>query len=445
MDVIVRNASVIVTMDNKRRILKNFSIGIEDGKIVEIAEKIPCEADFLIDARGKLVIPGLINTHTHAAMTLLRGLADDMPLMKWLKEEIWPTEAKLKASHVYAGTLLACMEMIAGGVTCFNDMYFYPEMVAKSIEETGIRGVISYAMFDFGKSDIAESIVKEGEHLIKKYGNSEGRVRVALAPHAPYTCSEELLKLAKETAEKHGLILHIHVAETRDEVKEIKEKTGFTPVEYLDKIGFLGKNVVAAHMVWLTDKELSIVKKRGVKVSHNPISNLKLASGIARVDDMIKKGIVVSLGTDGAASNNSLDMFESMKTCAIVQKVYKNNPEALKAEKVLEMATINGARALGMEKEIGSIEIGKRADIAIIDLKHPNLIPVTNPVSHLVYTAKACNVETVIVDGKIVMENREFRTIDYDKVINFAMEQAHDLLSEAGKEEKLFVKFIEGI
>ncbi len=442
MDVIVKNASIIVTMDNKRRILKNFSIGIEESRIVEISENIPCEADFVIDAKGKLVIPGLINTHTHAAMTLFRGLADDMPLMKWLREEIWPTEAKLKASHVYAGTLLACMEMISGGITCFNDMYFYPEMVAKSIEETGIRGVISYAMFDFGRSEMAESIVKEGEHLIKEYGKSEGRVRVALAPHAPYTCSEELLKLAKETADKHGLILHIHVSETKEEVKDIKEKTGKTPVEYLDKIGFLDKNVIAAHMVWLTDRDLSIVKKRKVKVSHNPISNLKLASGIARVDDMVNKGIVVSLGTDGAASNNSLDMFETMKTCAILQKIHKNNPEALKAEKVLEMATINGAKALGLEKEIGSIEVGKRADIVIIDLKHPNLIPITNPISHLVYTAKACNVDTVIVDGKIIMENREFRTIDYDRVISFAMEQTIDLLSEAGKEDRLFMKSV---
>ncbi len=440
LDVIVKDASIIVTMDNKRRILKNFSIGIEDSRIVEISEHIPCEADFIIDAKGKLVIPGLINTHTHAAMTLFRGLADDMPLMKWLKEEIWPTEAKLKDSHVYAGTLLACMEMIAGGITCFNDMYFYPEMVAKSIEETGIRGIISHAMFDFGKSDMAESIVKEGEHLIKEYGKSEGRVRVALAPHAPYTCSDKLLRLAKESADKHNVILHIHVAETKEEVKEIKEKTGYTPVEYLDKIGFLDKNVIAVHMVWLTDKELNIIKKRKVKVSHNPISNLKLASGIARVDDMVRKGITVSLGTDGAASNNSLDMFETMKTCAIVQKILKNNPESMKAEKVLEMATINGAKALGLEKEIGSIEVGKKADIAIIDLKHPNLIPVTNPVSHLVYTAKACNVDTVIVDGKIVMENREFRTIDYDQVISFAMEQTLDLLSEADKRDRLFME-----
>lgn len=435
MDILIKNG-IIVTMDNQRRILKNFSVAISEGRIVEIGEKIKGEANVVIDASKKIVMPGLINTHTHLAMTLFRGIADDVPLMKWLQEVIWPIESKLEAKHVYAGSLLGCLEMIKSGTTCFNDMYFFLDEVAKSIGESGIRGVISHAMFDFGDEGKTEAALRHGEENIRKY-SAGGRVMAFFGPHAPYTCSEELLIKTKELADKCGTGIHIHVAETKEEVENSKKEKGLPPFEYLEKIGFLGPNVVAAHSTWTSDREIEIIKKRGVKIAHNPTCNMKLASGVARVPDFLEKSIVVSLGTDGAASNNSLDMFDDLKICALVHKLHNRNPSLVPAEKVLEFATINGAKALEMEKEIGSIEVGKRADIILVDLEKPHLTPLSNPVSHLVYSAVGSDVDTVIVDGKIIMQNRQVKTLDEGKVLKLANEQTYDLLEKAGKTELL--------
>lgn len=441
MDVLIKNG-IIVTMDKGRRVFKNFSLGIEGNRIVEIAKEIKGEADFVIDAERKIVMPGLVNAHTHVPMTLFRGVADDLPLDKWLREEIWPVEGKLEDKHVYAGTLLGCLEMIKSGTTCFNDMYFFVDEIARGVKEAGMRAVLSWAMIDLGDEAKAKELVKEGEAMVKRYASSkEGgdRVRIFLGPHAPYTCTKELLVRAKELADRYGTGIHIHVAETKKEVEDSLKSKGLRPFEYLDKIGFLGGNVVAAHCTWASKKEIGIMKKRDLKVAHNPTCNMKLASGIARVPEYLEAGITVALGTDGPASNNNLDIFEDMKICALVHKANKGDPSMLPAQNVLELATINGAIALGMGSEIGSIEVGKKADVVLVDLNRPNLTPLTNPISHLVYAARGSDVSTVIIDGKIVMENGQMRTLDEGEVLNFAVEQAKDLLGKAGKAEKLFL------
>ena len=435
MDILIKNG-LVLTMDKRKRILKNTSVGITDGKITDIKEGMTGEADFVIDASDKIVMPGLINAHTHLPMTLFRGVADDLPLEKWLNEEIWPIEGQLEAKHVYAGSLLGCLEMILSGTTCFNDMYFFMDAVARSIEESGIRGCISHAMFDFGDTSKIPEMLKHGRGNIAKY--KKGLVRAFVAPHAPYTCSEELLLKAKELADKNQTRVHIHVAETEKEVNDSKEQKGASPFEYLDKIGFLEENVLSVHSVWASKKEMGILKKRSVKVVHNPISNMKIANGVAPVPEYVKKGICVSLGTDGAASNNNLDMFEEMKVCALLHKINSMDPSTVPAYSVLEFATINGARALGMENEIGSVEVGKAADMILLNLKSANLTPLTNPISHIVYAAKGSDVDSVIVDGKILMQDRQLRTLDLEDVLKFASEEARKLFAKAGKESKLF-------
>ncbi len=444
MDIRIEDG-IIVTMNKGREILKNADIGIDGNRICEIGD-VKGEADFVIDARNKIVMPGLINTHTHLPMTLFRGIADDLPLMRWLKEEIWPIESKLTAKHVYAGSLLGCLEMITTGTTCFNEMYFHMDKAARSIDESGMRGVVAYAMFDFGDTGKVDSMIKDGRKKIKKYNKKnknsssrENRVSASVGLHSPYTCSKELLKRAKEMADRLKTMVHIHVAETQEEVENTKKDWNLRPFEYLNEIGVLDKNVLAVHSIWADRKEIELIKKNGAKISHNPVSNMKTAAGVANVPEYIRNGITVSLGTDGAASNNNLDMFEEMKACALLHKINAMDAGVVPAEKVLEFATINGAAALGMEKEIGSIEVGKKADIILVDLDRPHLVPLSNPISHLVYSARGSDVDTVLVDGRVLMENRELRSIDQKEVLKFANEQAKDLLEKAGREDRLFL------
>lgn len=437
MDILIENATVI-TMDGKRRVLKNHSIAVEDNKISEIAPDIKGEADYEIDASRKLVIPGLINTHTHLAMTLFRGAADDLPLMQWLQEEIWPVEANLEPSHVYAGSLLGVMEMISTGTTTFNDMYYHLDEVARTVEETGIRGVLSYPILDIGGEDQGKQLLARGKDALEKHNGMNDRIKIFLGPHSPYTVSRELLLKTKELAEKFNTGIHIHVSETKGEVEESVKNTGMRPFQYLDDIGFFGENVLAAHATWANKEEIKIIKERGVKIAHNPVSNMKLACGIAPVPDYINNRITVALGTDGAASNNNLDLFEEMKMAALLHKVNTMDATAVPALKVLEMATINGARALGLEDQIGSIEEGKKADLVLLDLDKPNLTPLTNPVSHTVYSARGGDVDTVIIDGKIIMDEGNLRGVDMQGILDFAREQARDLYMKGGKLEKMF-------
>jgi 5-methylthioadenosine/S-adenosylhomocysteine deaminase len=426
-NILIENA-VIVTDK-----IKKGSLLIENDKIVEINDKIDANnADEVINAEKKVLIPGLVNTHTHLSMSLMRGLADDLPLDTWLNDHIWPVEANLNGEHCYAGALLACAEMIKSGTTCFNDMYFFMDSVAKAADEAGIRGMLSHGMIDFGDEDKRKAEFKETQRIIEKcHDTADGRIKVSFGPHSPYTCSEELLEGVRKEADKYGLKIHIHASETQKEVEDVLEAHRKRPFEYLDEIGLLGEDVLAAHAVWLSDNEMGIIKERGVKLSHNPSSNMKLASGISPVSKLLEKGICVSLGTDGAASNNSLDIFEEMKTAALLQKVHTLDPTVLNAHEVFEMATINGADALGLENEIGTIEVGKKADIALVDMKTPGLTPFRNPVSHLVYSANGADVDTVICNGELLMKNRELQTIDEASVISLAEEASQDLLSRS--------------
>jgi 5-methylthioadenosine/S-adenosylhomocysteine deaminase len=413
--------------------IKKGSVIIENDKIVEITAKTDSHcADEVINGEKKVLMPGLVNTHTHLSMTLMRGLADDLPLETWLNDHIWPVEANLNGEYCYAGALLACIEMIKSGTTTFNDMYFFMDHVAEAIDKAGLRGMLSHGMIDLGDGEKRKAEFKETMRIIEKcHDTADGRIKVAFGPHASYTCSTELLKEVRERADKLGLKIHIHVSETEFEVEQIKESYGARPFEYLNEIGFLGDDVIAAHAVWLSDKEIEIIKESDVKLSHNPASNMKLASGISPVSKLVNNGINVSVGTDGAASNNNLDMFEEMKLAALLQKVNIGDPTVLPAEKVLEMATIDGATALGLENEIGSIEIGKKADLVLLDMKTPHLTPFRHPVSHIAYAANGGDVDTVICNGEILMRDKVLEVLDEDSVIQLAENAAEELLSKS--------------
>jgi 5-methylthioadenosine/S-adenosylhomocysteine deaminase len=425
-NILIKDATIIAN-----KIIKG-SLLIQNDKIVEISNKIGLnDADEVINAEGKVLIPGLVNTHTHLSMTLMRGLADDMPLETWLNDHIWPVEAELDGEHCYAGALLACAEMIKSGTTCFNDMYFFMDHVAKAAGEAGIRGTLSHGMIDFGDEYKRKKEFKETIRIIKKcHDTADGRIKVAFGPHSPYTCSQELLEGVKKESAKYGVRIHIHVAETKKEVEDVTNEHGKRPFEYLDEIGFLGSEVTAAHGVWLSDSEIDIIKERDVKISHNPSSNMKLSSGVSPVAEILHKGGCVSLGTDGPASNNNMDMLEEMKIAALLQKVKTMDPTVLTAQEVFNMATINGANSLGLENEIGIIEVGKKADLVLVDMKTPKLTPFRNPISHLVYSANGGDVDTVICNGELLMENRELLTLDESNVIEIAENASEDLLSK---------------
>jgi len=413
----------ILPMNSELDIIKDGLVVVSENKIVAVGRQSDLEdkykADEVIDAGNSIIMPGLINTHTHAAMVYFRGLADDLPLGEWLENYIWPAEAKyVKKDFVKKASQLACLEMIKSGTTCFNDMYFFEEEIASVSEEAGIRAIIGETITNFSNPSCktsAETLNKTIE-LVNNYKNNE-LIKVVFAPHSVYVCSKESLIKSNKLAKEKNIFLHIHVSETKQEVEDCKKEHGKSPVEYLDEIGFLDKNVIAAHSVWLDKNDLEIYKKRNVKVSHNPISNMKLASGIMSAAEMIDNNIIVGLGTDGAASNNTLDLFSDIRTCALLHKVNKLEPTATNACQVINMATINGARALGLEKEIGSLEKGKQADIITVNLNKPHLIPVYNPYSHLAYCVNGEDINDVIINGKVVMCNRQVKTIDEEKVI----------------------------
>ena len=425
-NILIKDATII---SNE---IKRGSLLIQNDKIAEISDKLSVnDADEVINASGKVLIPGLVNTHTHLSMTLMRGLADDMPLDTWLNNYIWPVEAELNPEYCYAGALVACAEMIRSGTTCFNDMYFYMDHVAKAADEAGLRGIISHGMIDFGDEDKRRQEFKESIRIIKKCHNTgNGRIQVAFGPHSPYTCSQELLSQVKRKASKYGVRIHIHVSETQKEVFDILEAHGKRPFEYLDELGFLGSEVTAANAVWLSKNEIDIIKHSEVKLSHNPSSNMKLSSGVSPVSGLLNKDVCVSIGTDGPASNNNMDMFEEMKITALLQKVTTMDPTVLNAEEVFKMATINGAKSLGLEDQIGSIEVGKKADITLINSRSPQLTPFRNPISHIVYSANGGNVDTVICNGEILMKNRKLLTLDENMILEAAQNASEELLSK---------------
>jgi 5-methylthioadenosine/S-adenosylhomocysteine deaminase len=426
-DIIIKNAYVL-TMDPDLGDLKDGVVVIEDGRIAEIGKETKESAETVIDAKHSAVMPGLINTHTHAAMSLFRGYADDLQLAEWLEGHIWPAEAQLKAEDAYKGSLLACLEMIKSGTTSFADMYFYMDETAKAVELSGLRASLSHGLIELWNEEKGETDLKEGRRFVRAWqGAAGGRIKTMYGPHAPNTCSEEFLAKVREEASRDGAGIHIHLLETEDELKSMKEMYGKCSVHLLEDIGFLGPDVLAAHCVWLSDGDIEILRKRGVNVSHNVISNMKLAVGVAPVHKMLEKGVKVSLGTDGCASNNNLDLFEEMKTAALLHKVNTFNPAALPAKQVLEMGTVNGSKAL--DPETGMLKVGKKADVIILDMKKPHLTPCFDIRSHLVYTAKGSDVRTTIVDGKVLMDDYRVMVLDEKKVMEEAQKAAEELVS----------------
>lgn len=423
-DLIIKNGSVIV-MDKAGLFIENGFVAVTGDTIAETAssEKLgEWEAVKTIDANGGIIMPGLVNTHTHAAMTCFRGLADDLHLMNWLNDHIFPAEAKLDHEMVYKGSMLACTEMIMSGTTTFCDMYLFEDAVAEAACESGMRAVVGEVLYNFPSPCYGplEKGFEYTENLILKWKGSP-LVSIAVEPHSPYLCSPGLLQTAFSLAKKHDTPLVIHLSETVSEVSQIKEEYKKTPVEYLAENGFLDERLIAAHCVHLSNNDMDLLERFDVKVAHNPVSNMKLASGIAPVPALAERGITVGLGTDGCASNNNLDMFREMDMCAKLHKVSTLDPTVMSAFQTLKMATIDGARVLGLDSVTGSLEKGKKADIIVINTDAPHLCPIYNPYSHLVYSACGSDVSCTVINGKVLMENRELNYLDSRKIMNDAI------------------------
>jgi 5-methylthioadenosine/S-adenosylhomocysteine deaminase len=439
VDLLVTGATV-VTMDASRRVIEAGAVAIRGERIVAVGKTSELSDQYQaarqISALGKIVLPGLINTHNHAAMVLFRGIADDMALMEWLQKFIFPAEARnVTAEFVEAGTALACLEMIQSGTTTYADMYYFEDQVAQATDRAGMRGVLGETIIEFPAPDnkTPQDAVTYTEKFIQRWKGS-ARIIPAVAPHAPYTNSGEILKACKALADKYRVPMIIHVSETQDEVKQMQQKYGMTSTAWLGKLGVLGAGVVFNHGVWLTEEDLAIIKDRGVSVTHNPESNMKLASGTAPVVRMLALGIPVGLGTDGAASNNDLDMFEAMRSAAMLHKLVSMNPTTLPAEKVVEMATLGGARALGLQEEIGSLEAGKRADLIVVEPDVAHAVPLYNIYSHLVYSLKGADVTTSIINGKLVMSEGRVLTLDEKRIKQKAREYQQRILSSLKKD-----------
>jgi len=422
-DIVIHNGT-IVTVNPDFDIIEDGIVCIKDKKLIRVearAAKLPLpEAQAVIDAGGGIILPGLVNTHTHLSMTLFRGLADDLPLSVWLNEYIFPAEGQhITPDTVRPGALAACAEMILSGTTTFCDGYFFEDDVAAAVSETGLRAVLGQGVIDFpapGVPDPADNI-NNALRFVQKWQGVSALIAPSIFCHSPYTCSEETLTAAKDAADNSGVLFQIHAAETKSEYDQIQSRLQVSPVKYLDNIGILDGNTLLVHCVWLGDDDVEIIAKRQAKVSHNPESNMKLASGIAPVPDLLNAGVTVGLGSDGCASNNDLDLFQEMDTAAKLHKVNLLDPTVMDARTVLVMATLGGAQAIGLDREIGSLEAGKQADITIIDTRKPHLVPLYNPVSQIVYAARGSDVRDVIVSGNFLLKDRRLLTIDLEDTL----------------------------
>jgi len=425
-ELVIYNATV-VTMDADSTILPRGYVMVRAGGIaaVEAGDPPATAGGERLDAEGGLVLPGLINTHTHAAMTLFRGLADDLPLMQWLESYIFPAEARMDAAFVHTGARLACAEMIRAGITCFCDMYLFAHEVARAARDCGVRAVVGEVLYDFPSPNYGpiEAGFAYTRELIETW-RGDPLVSVAVQPHAPYTCRPELLREADRIARHYDVPLVMHLAETDGETRQIQERYGLRPVAHLDRLGLLHANLIADHAVWLTADEIALMAQRGVRVAHCVESNMKLASGVAPLPELLAAGVTVGLGTDGCASNNDLDLFGEMDTVAKLHKVQRLDPTVMDAATVLRLATIEGARVLGLAHRIGSLETGKRADLIVVDTRQPHLTPLYNPVSHLVYAARSADVRHTVIDGRLVMRDRRLLTIDLASLLDQARAKA---------------------
>lgn len=427
VDIIIKNG-IVLTMNHERDIIKNGFVAVKGDVFFALgpmADAVEYEALQSVDANGGIIMPGLINTHTHIAMSGFRGLADDLELMEWLTKHIFPAEATMRREHVFQNSLLSCVEMIMGGTTCVNDMYFYADEVARALKTAGMRGVVGETLYDFNSPNYGplENGFTFTRDLIVEHDDDE-LISVAVNPHSPYLLERHGLIRAYQLAEDYDVLFSIHVAETQSEVEQIRDKTCYTPVGYLGSLGALSSRSTLAHCVVLTNDDICILAQTGAAVNLCPESNLKLASGVARVPDMYRAGVTMSLGTDGCASNNDQDMFGEIGLMAKLHKGVTLNPTVMDAYTVLEMATIGGAKALRLDDQTGSLEVGKKADIIIIDTYKPHLTPIYNPVSHLVYAVKAGDVCFTMVNGRILMQNYELVDLDKQEIMAKVWENA---------------------
>jgi 5-methylthioadenosine/S-adenosylhomocysteine deaminase len=419
MKKLIKNG-LIVTVNQRHEIFQQGAIGYENGKIIYVGV-LPQDLstyDEIKDAHGSIIMPGLVNTHGHAAMSLLRGYADDLPLQQWLEQKMWPLEAKYTADHVKWGTNLSIIEMLRTGTTCFMDMYDYMDQVAQAVEETGIRAGLARGIIGFCSAEEKTRKVEEATEFVRNWhGQAEGRIVTMMSPHAPYTCTPELIQQITERAIAYDVPIHIHMSETKKEVEQNVKDYGDRPPEHLRKLGVFDQRVLVAHAVHLNSEEIAMLAAYDVKVSHNPISNLKLASGVAPIVQLLAKGVTVSLGTDSSASNNNLNLFEEMKMAAILHKGTTLDPLAVSAQSALEMATRAGAEAMFIGGLTGSLEVGKAADFILLHTNRAHMRPLHDAVSQLVYAASGYDVKDVFVQGKQLVANGELLTIDEERVI----------------------------
>jgi 5-methylthioadenosine/S-adenosylhomocysteine deaminase len=419
LDLLIKNIDII-TMNDSDMVIKNGYIGIKGDKISLAADSLPdnITSEKVIDGKGKLAMPGLVNAHGHSAMTLMRNYADDIPLEAWLFDNIFPIEAKLSDKDVYWGTMLGITEMVKSGIIAFADMYMFMDEVARAVTQTGVKANICKSPIQFFEDGELKRLDKSQgaiDYYNQYHNTADGRIKVFIEIHSTYMFNERTLTNAAALAKQLDTGIHIHLLETATEVESSSRDYGMTSVEICKKTGVLDVPVLAAHCVHMTDNDLAIMKEMGCSIAHNPTSNLKLGSGIARVPRMLEMGINVCLGTDGAASNNNLNMFEEMNLAALIHKGAAMNPQLMKAESVLKMGTCNGAKALGFN-DSGVIKEGMKGDIILIDTDKPHFYPQNNPVSAMVYSAQASDVDTVIINGKIIMQNRDLLNIDEERI-----------------------------
>ena len=422
IDLIVRGDH-IVSMDPAGTVIEDGAIAINEGLIIAIGSAADIEAEYsaveTLDGKNRVVMPGLVNGHSHAAMTLLRGVADDLALMDWLQNYIFPAEVEfVDPEFVRIGTELACWEMIRGGTTTFVDMYYFPDTIAEVVDSCGMRAMISATVIDQRSPDAenAGDSINKGIGFVKRWQGRNSRISPIFGPHANYTMNAEQLAATRAAAMELGVPISIHVSESPYELQYSQDTYGMPSIEMYESIGFFEGPTIAAHVVWPTKEEIPILAERKVGVIHNPTSNMKIASGISPITEMLDAGVRVGLGTDGAASNNDLDMWEEMRLASFLQKVDRMDPEVMPAATVLGMATSGGATAIGLGDTIGSLEVGKRADLIQVAFEDVHHIPTFNVVSHLVYVTDEQDVATVVVDGKVLMLEREMLTIDTDRV-----------------------------
>lgn len=456
---------ILITVDKERRIIKDGGIVIEGNRIVKVGKREDLDKDYLhhtdivIDASRKIVMPGLIDLHVHMAQAMTRGMAQYVRLIPWLKDYVWPLQGHYTTDDGKTSALLCMLEMIKSGTTTFLEVgisgRYGMEGIAKAVEEIGMRGVLGRHVMDQPGYALEESIIHPGLVETKEYGMKEvlhmyqrwhgkhGRIFIWFAPRTPGAVTIETYKEIVAKAKELGIGITMHLAEVKEDVEYFKKEFNCKPVEFCQKIGMLGSNVVLAHVVWVDDEEIQLLAKTGTHVAHNPSCNMKLGSGLTPVAKMLKAGVNVGLGCDGGPSNDNYDLIEEMKIAALGQALINMDPKAITAEEVIEMATIRGAKALGLDKEIGSIEEGKKADIILIDYWKPHLVPMLNPVTHIVYAAQGQDVDTVIIDGKIIMQNRRILTVDEERILEEAEKRGFNVIKRAGIKPIIHWKIIE--